>query len=203
MRKFLEVITPATSLDLTVLVTAKEHLGVTGTALDAKIQNWIKQASDAIASHCSRVFGQETVKETFFVDLDADSLVLERYPIASISSVTVDGVALAGTEHIVDKAKGILSRVDGDSLKNWTKGKVEVTYLGGYVLLSGLPYDLEQACLKMVQYAYTQGSRDMAAKRVEVPGVMTVDYWVGAMGTAGELPPDVATLVAPYVSYRM
>jgi uncharacterized phiE125 gp8 family phage protein len=203
MRKFLQVLTPAASLDLTILANAKEHLGITGGALDTKIQTWIKQASDAIASHCSRVFGQETVKETFFITCETDALVLDRFPVSAITSVLVDGVALTSADHVCDHRSGILSKVSRDTLINWRIGKVEVTYVGGYLLLPDLPYDLEQACLKMVQYSYSQSGRDMAAKRIEIPGVQTVDYWVGAMGKAGELPPDVAALVGPYVSMRI
>lgn len=198
MHKTLTVITPASSLDLTVLATAKVHLDVTGTTLDTKIQNWIKQASDAIASECDRVFGKETIKETLYLTGTMDKIVLERTPVASITSVVVDGVTIDAADYTVHKGMGLLSRLSSDVLTCWSGNKIEVTYVGGFELLSELPYDVERACLSLISHYYSAGGRDPLAKRIEIPDVQTVDYWVGSVGQAGQLPPDVVTLIAPY-----
>jgi hypothetical protein len=40
--------------------------------------------------------------------------------------------------------------------------------------------------------------RDPSVKSEEIPGVIRTDYWVGAVGEAGELPPRVVMKLAPY-----
>lgn len=198
MHKSLTVITPASSFDLTVLATAKTHLGITGSSYDTQIQNWIKQASDAIASSCSRVFGKETVKETLYLDRSLETLNLRRCPIDTITSIVVDGTTIDSDDYVVDKEAGVVAKLSSDALSIWSGNKIEITYEGGYELLSELPYDIERACLTLVSHCYSAGGRDPMAKRIEIPDVQTVDYWVGSVGQAGQFPPDVETLIAPY-----
>lgn len=205
MRSVLEIVTPAVSQDLTVLATVKQELGIATlvTTHDAKIQNWIKQASDAISRHCNRVFGQETVKQTIFLDRELRDLVLDRIPVDTIAEVKVDDVALATTDYLVGPQDGILNRLSSGAMSCWSCGKIEISYVGGFTLLSELPYDIERACISMVTALYMQSGRDPLAKRIEIPGVMTTDYWVGGTGRPGELPPDVEALIAPYRSMRV
>jgi uncharacterized phiE125 gp8 family phage protein len=203
MQTTLEVITPALSLDLTVLANVKEQLGIVGTSQDVKIQNWIKQASDAIASRCDRVFARETVKQTIFLDRTLSEIVLARYPVASVTTVHADGVLLDIADYAFDKQKALLLPVASDSLSTWCASKIVVVYIGGYELLPELPYDLERSCITLVSHLYSASQRDPFMKRIEVPGVETVDYWVGGLNKDGKLPPDVEMLIAPYVSYRI
>jgi uncharacterized phiE125 gp8 family phage protein len=202
MQSTLEVITPAASLDLTILANVKEQLGIAGSAFDTRLQNWIKQASDAISSRCDRVFAKETVKQTVFLDRPMRDIVLDRYPVQSVTTVHGDGVLVAAADYAYDKQKALLLPVSSGTLSNWCSSKIQIVYIGGYELLPELPYDLERACITLVSHLYYNTSRDPMMKRIEVPGVDTIDYWVGGLNKEGKLPPDVEMLIAPYVSYR-
>jgi len=199
MQRILSVFSASSTQDLASLASAKANLRITTPDLDTSIQAWISRASAAIASACDRVFGLETVIETFFVSRELESLPLARYPISNISSLTIDGgTTESATDYVADKSSGVLLRLSSGAMSTWCGERVEVAYSGGYSLSSGAPRDLEQACLLMVSYAYSYSRRDVLAKRIEVPDVQSVDYWVGGVGRGGELPPDVLSLISPY-----
>ena len=192
------VTAPAANQDLTTLAIAKDHLGITGSDSDVKIARWIVSASDAIARACLRVFASETISETLFLDQSLESIVLRRYPVTSIATVTLDGTVLDPAEYIVDPETGILIYLISGEKAKWVGSKVGITYVAGYNLTTLTPPSLSQACLALVAHQNSSEGRDPMAKRVEIPDVMTVDYWVGGSGAAGELPPEVVSLVQPY-----
>jgi hypothetical protein len=194
----LEIIEIADTIDLTVLETAKQELGIAAedTSQDAKIARWIHEVSGQVNARVDRVLGRERVKETFELDWAGNlgPLPLRRYPVAQVDSVTEHGVALATDQYRVDGAKGLLYRNFG----RWC-GEVIVTYQAGYQLLGELPYDLEFAALLLLQYR-NSGARDPSLRSESVPGVYEATYWVGSTpGAGGSLPSNVAELLAPYI----
>ena len=210
MNSILTVINAAKSQDLTVLDSVKKEFGISGTLEDAKLAVWIKQASQMIANHCNRVFALETVRETFrfspnaYIQAPAStSLILNRFPVAEIIAVTENDVALDVMDFVVDPWTGIVSRLSGDILVAWPRLKIVVDYTTGYELLTGLPYDVERACISLVRQIRSQSKRDPLAKRIEVPDVSTVEYWVGQIGQSGSMPPDVVDLLAPYMNLKV
>ena len=196
------VVTPGASLDLTTLATVKTELGITDTDNDAWLQTKITQTSVAIASACRRVFQQETVADYFNLGWRScdEALVLSRFPVNEVVSVTESNSVLAADQYDVDSSKGMLYRMRGDCRSAWTGGRIAVTYSAGYVLLTTLPHDLEQACILLVKQNYFAKTRDPLIKSVAIPGVSTYDYWVGSTGKGGGggMPPEVQTLIEPY-----
>jgi uncharacterized phiE125 gp8 family phage protein len=193
----------AANQDLASLAIAKDYLGITGSGSDVKIARWIVSASDAIARACLRVFASETISETLFLDQSLESIVLRRYPVSSIATVTLDGIVLNLAEYIVDPETGILLYLISGEKAKWVGSKVEITYVAGYNLTTSTPPSLSQACLALVAHQNSSEARDPMAKRVEIPDVMTIDYWVGGSGVAGELPPEVVSLIQPYRNWTI
>ena len=183
MESILTVNTPAASLDLTVLATVKLKFGITGTDEDVKISQWIKEASDFIANYCHRVFGKENVTELFRPECYMEYFVLKRIPIVSVTEVIEDGTTLAAANYEIDSDVGAIYRLDDNDVRiSWLPKKITIKYDAGYVLMGELPYDIEAACIELIKEARSAATREPLAKRIEIPDVETVDYWVGGIG---------------------
>lgn len=208
MQSVLVVNTAAVSKDLTTLATVKAECGITDTSEDANIETWIDQASDACAAYCNRVFGQETVTETFrnrfnFVyrhENKLPSILLQRNPITAIT-VTEDGTVLVqDVDFQLDGTEGIIYRLDPntDALTNWSFNKLVVNYTAGWLLMGTLPFNIERACISQVVNTRASAGRDNTVKQESIPGVLETQYWVGTIGQNGALTPDVTALLDPY-----
>ena len=209
MRSIVTVTVPNAESALTTLARVKLELDIlTGnTANDEILELKIDEASSDIEAALGFHVPRETVAETFWHDgliTSPPSLVLNRTPIASITSVVVDDVTYASSLYRYDAGTGELFALDSSGFPTfWCFCKsVVVTYAGGYILPaesnSDLPDGIQGACVDLVQcYWYWKG-RDPTVKSEAAPGVMTYEYWVGAVGEAGELPPNVVMRLAPY-----
>lgn len=206
------VTTPATSRDLTTLQTVKDTWAITGTADDSFLSRAISQCSAAIERYCNRVFIKETVSEDIFLERDSHAymfpvgvapLQLSRWPVASVSSVTEDGAALTvNTDYKIAADRGQLIRLDSDgNPTRWIAQKVVVEYSAGYVLASDatrtLPYDIEDACGRLVWGRYAERRRDPFVKEEVVEGVGRTVYWIPGSDT-GNFPPDIADILDNY-----
>jgi hypothetical protein len=207
----LTVVTPAPSFDLTTLATVKAELGLLTTAEDVNLALWITQASAACAAYCNRVFASETVIETFRNRFNfrfrndstnrVDAIRLERYPVTSIVSMTEDAIPLVvDVDYQLDASTGMMYRLDAtnDAIMQWDFQKLAVQYAGGYALLGALPYNIERACITAVEVFRSSAARDARVKQESIPGVLETQYWVGASGDDGALPPDVTAMLDPF-----
>jgi hypothetical protein len=208
MQSVLIINTPATTYDLTTLATVKAELGLATTAEDVNLATWITQSSNACAAYCDRVFGEETVTETFrnrfnFVyrhENKLPSILLKRNPITAIT-VTEDGTPLArDVDFQLDPDEGIIYRLDSnsDALTSWSFNKLVVNYTGGYALVGNLPHNIERACISQVVNTRASAGRDNTVKQESIPGVLETQYWVGTIGQNGALTPDVTAMLDPY-----
>jgi hypothetical protein len=204
MNSTLTVDTAASTHDLTVLSTVKGELGIDAqeSQHDAALASLIRQASGIVATYCNRVFASEIVTETFWPAQcqPQDCLILSRSPVSAIASVTLDDEVIAASEYRIDAASGLLYRLDASGYPSrWYVGKSAiVAYTAGYQLLDGLPYGIERGTVLLIKEYWSGRGRDPRVKSEDVPGVMSVDYWVGQIGTPGELPPDVRALLDPH-----
>lgn len=201
----LTVTVPANSYDLTVLETVKRGLGITDTASDTLLAEHIHQASGACASWCDRVFALETVSEDFWPDKNGgclpyrDPLQVERFPIETVTSITLDGEVLSSSNYRVNKANGQIYKLDDSGYPcTWSVSKLlTVVYDGGYVLLNDLPYEIEMACIEWVKAVYSSRARDPQVKSENIYDVVSYSYFAGD-GSASEPPGKAKGLLNPY-----
>lgn len=195
----LTIITEATTFDLTTLDVVKSELGVTNGDNDANLIRWIHEASEIVATYCNRVFGLETVEETFRNTWGKSELILSRFPVTEIVTFTADDVLLTQDEDFeVDVDAGLVYRLLDDLRETWDADKVVIRYSAGYDLIGTLPRDLERAAIELVKLQFFSSRRDPLARSVDIPGVMSKSYWVGSVGDNGALPPNITALLDPF-----
>jgi hypothetical protein len=205
MRSKLQVLIPANTQDLTVLETAEVELGLTepDSSNDAQIVQLIHQVSAAVASYCGRVFGEETVAETFWSSACGEginSIVLDRTPITAVISVELDGSELGTGDYDLDERNGVLyfQSLGCSCSRRWFRSLV-VTYKAGYPLLDGVPHDLERAALILMRDQYNAVGRDPNMRSETIPGVHS--YTLGDASSASSsnvVNPQIAGLLDPY-----
>lgn len=200
-KSIVTIVTPADNYDLITVDEFKTDQGITVDTDDAKIALFITQASAVIASYCNRIFSQETISEQFR-NVHSDTLILARFPVASITLVTECGTDLDATDYEVDPDTGLLSRLCGDCLSFWCASKVVAKYVCGY---SVIPSDIKRACMDLVRYNRIKASRDPMLKSLELPGVSVESYWIGAAPgqSYNGIPPDTAALLDGYTARRV
>lgn len=193
----IELITAASSADLTVLANAKAELLVTGTDQDTRIAALITQASGICASYCMRPegFGLATWRETLRLSMSREAIILARDLAPAITSVVVDGVTLAAADYELDGS--LLHRLTDDRLTYWAPGKVVVTYTAGFALLTDLPQEIERACLLTLQSLWAAPGRNPLVRSETAQDVGSVSYLDPRAGMEA-LPPQAAGLLAPW-----
>lgn len=203
----LVVNTPALTKDLTTIERLKAELSIADTASDTLLANLIREASDTINSFCRRPegFGVETVTETFWLATSGhddpltrgpEALILSRDLNPAVASVTEDGTALtANTGFILDGS--VLRRLSAGVTRRWAARQVVVAYSAGFVLLDGLPFDVERVALDLIGTMWAQRGRDFGIRSESVDGVASVSYLDPRAG-AGGLPPHIADRLQPW-----
>lgn len=193
--------------DLTDLATVKAELNVTSGGDDVFFKSLISRASAAAASYCNRVFPVETVTDEFWAQRDPggfclipgkfDPLMLSRFPIVTVTSVTENAVTLVdGTDFRIDADKGQLVRIDGSGYpRSWPSYPIVVTYSAGYATI---PFDVVDAVLRMVKNRFFMRQRDPSLRQQNVPGVLEQTFWIATGSEVGALTPDVADLLDGY-----
>lgn len=192
----LTVTTPASSYDLTLLATVKAELGITDRAEDPNLTRWIKQASEAVAKYCNRVFAEETLTETFRLKSREDGLLLARFPVSAITSVVENDTTLAATDYELasDGGGGVLNRLRYERDWQWPIGKVVVVYTAGYALVTDLPYGVERAAILLVnQYRYA-ATRDPLLRSESTEGAGSSSYFDSILNAG--LAPEVEGLLS-------
>lgn len=195
----LTVTTAADSYDLTTLETVKEELGDTTGVTDTLLRRWITEESANVARYCGRVLARETVTETFDLPVVRRNLRLNRFPVASVTSVIEDADdALDAAYYETDAETGALFRLGGSAVRrDWTAARVVVVYTGGYALLGALPRPIESAVLRLITRRYTARGRDPYLRAMSAPGLGEQQFWIPSDG-GPEMPPDIAGMLASY-----
>lgn len=130
--------------DLVRLSDVKEHLGIKGTsALDARLQMILAGVSEIVRDETGRDWA-EANRTVDAVGSGRPALVLEHYPLVSVTVVRVGGNVLdVGSDPLVDpflgtadifaeKEQGILYRLDGQLSANFATGvEAEAVGFGG------------------------------------------------------------------------
>ncbi len=199
------VTTKASSRRLTTVSRARAMLGFSG-AEDLTVSIAIDQASSRAAMYCQRVFGLETVQQRFeFLSWErnepAEHLIFDRFPVAEITKVVVDGVILDPALYEHDDL--FLYRVTDGRRVCWAGRIVFVEYRAGYTLPSDdeddwtLPDDIERAVILLAGSALSVAGRDPMVKSEQVEGIGQRDFYV--QGASAALPhPEAEAILMPY-----
>jgi hypothetical protein len=227
----LTITTAATDRKLTTLGRAREDVAALKGASDPWLTKAIERASDEVCQIISVARGgitpptlaQETLTEVFRSDRATwvsgtwpfewssdhpparTKLRLARRPVASITSIDIDGTALTAAEYALDGAAGIIERLTTDGVPTaWNGLVVTIVYVAGYgipgsnVLPALLPR-YEEACILLVKDRWLNKDRDQRLRSEEVNGVRNTSYWVGPIdgNDPSGLPAEVARLLYP------
>ena len=174
---------------------------------DKFLERYINTMSGMVSKYCNRKFIADTYTE-YYKGSGRQKLVLNQYPINTITSVKVDSAALtAGTDYVTSDQtyhdQGIIFKEDGWTWYGYLTGlvgeltapvdNIEVVYSAGYTLepeaSRTLPWDLEDAVISMVSFSNEMvGSKHL---KKEVIGPLSSDF-------IQELPWDVKATLDKY-----
>lgn len=204
MKRRVVSVTNETDGGLTTLERVKLELNITGTTYDQLLRLKIKEATSDIEARI-RPIRRATVVEQFWPEvpiggitqrITRGALRVSRYPIRTMTSVVIDGDTLAAGSYRISEDTGELYFLDAGESASWDIGTLGVvTYVGGYLFPEDtgedLPPVLESAVLEMITMYWMSRGRDPLLKSEENPGVARFEYWVGAIGRSGSLPPSI------------
>lgn len=198
------VATPAAITRLSTLDRAKTELGETGTANDAEIGKMLAEAGALAETYCGRVFARQTYSERLGPGRYS-SVWLRRWPVVSLTSITLDGTAqdlTVETTYLLDGATGELRALSDGYPSAWCAAKsLVVVYAAGYLLPEqagrDLPADIESAVLALLRARWRAKGRDPNLRQITTEGVGSETFWISDQpGTS--LPPEVEDMLAPY-----
>lgn len=189
---------------LCALADVKTYFGITSANEDTVITALIAAASAQIENYCNRTFAQASYTETRNGN-DADAIFVRQFPLVSVQSVTVSGLAVpAATDsvsfgytfdddriYIRRNNWNLPGRLGGYPVR-FERGvqNVVLQYTAGYATI---PADLNQACVELV--GWKRAKQERIDKTSETLGQQqTQAFKLDAM------PPSV---VATINTYRM
>jgi hypothetical protein len=216
MRSVVQIITAAENELLTTLVRVKRELGISNGASDDLLKDKIAEASSDIALAIGFRLPREDVSETFWHDEPEHlrphrrhhtpaqtTLFLTRRPEIEVSGVTIDDEPLDAASWRVDPDAGLLDRLSDGHPCAWRFCKaIVVNYAAGYVLpdkgdACTLPRAVEGAVVALVSSYWASRGRDPLLRTEEIPGVISRQFWVGAVGDPQMLPPRILASLDP------
>lgn len=194
----LEIITPAESTRLISIEAARVAIGLADddASQDAALEPLIDQASAAIVGFCGRPLASTTYRETVYSRLALDSLILSRFPVASIASVGIDGADIAADGYRLEAATGIVHRRTPTRCGPfWPAGETVITYTAGYELPDDLPADIQRAAILMLRQSHMAAGRDPLLRSEETDGVASFSFFAAG---AAAVPLEAQALLSPY-----
>lgn len=216
----LRVVTPATATRLTTPSAVAERMDE--PAPSAMTGMLIEGASSVISLYCRRVFGRETVTETWRRSRDnshmrGEALILARNPVMSVTSVVIDDTtidpALIEVDpdgllyHLAPDGGYDISWLDYDRSWHggWYGGVTTVTYVAGWRLPGedgrDLPAAYEEAAIMTVVGMARSAGRDPTLRGVTTDGVGSYQFNSGRFAP-DIIPPQAQSLLLPAINYR-
>lgn len=137
----------------TTLVTLAQarlwcHGDAAETSSDALVALCADAASERLERWTSRVFKSRSRTELHVSDGGVGVCYLQRFPIVSVASLTVDDTAIAADRYTVDGARGRLLLPAGSLFSGGSR--IAVTYTAGYAD-ADLPSDAIEIALELTK----------------------------------------------------
>lgn len=139
----------------------RNYLGLTGTNHDAILDTYIESASEACDIYTFRTkttlgsgfLTHSNVTERHWINEEA-RVVLEEWPVVSISSVTLRGDAVVlDTDYFLRTQEGIMTFFDGSGYRKKETGPIVVSYIAGY---PSVPNRVRTVCLRLGSYWFSR-----------------------------------------------
>lgn len=185
--------------DLTTVEAVNAELNLTSdTANDAEVAGQITAASRIIATECGLIdpvaFALQDVSERFHVRYHErlHALPLSQYPVATITSVTVNSILLDSINYELDPRSGLLWRLNHG---HW-HGDITVIYQGGYDLPDDAEPSLARACIELIRSQRNVVGSDANVRDIWW-GENRISYF-GPQQMNGSMPASIAPLLEPF-----
>ena len=173
---------------LTSLANVKDWLQISNTNSDTLLARMITAFSDAVANYINRDLGLQSYSVTRDGN-GADNMIFINYPVQTVVSLTVDGVAIPARPTF--GANGYVFTATKITLVGYrfTKGSqnVQLSTTAGF---ASIPTELEQAVIEWIADRYA--SRDRIAVNSKSLGGETISY------AQNDIPDPVVAILAPY-----
>jgi hypothetical protein len=149
------------TVDIVTLAEVKTFLNIDGTTYDAELPDYISSASQMVVNAIGPVNAEPRLQT--FPSGQVLALALRYFPVIAVSSVTVNGSALAASAYTLNEADGLLTAASG-----FGYGPVIVTYSAGR---TPIPADIRHATLVLVKHLWaTQRGGAMRGSSEPQPG---------------------------------
>lgn len=183
--------------DLVSLETVKSEFSITvdDVAADARMTRWIKEETAAIQEFVGRPLRGHDMLNRFYPKnfyrstnddwprphygnqppIEFQPLSLSRWPVASITSIAIDGTPV--TTYETNPEIGLVWMLDtSGNRQSWYGQSVDVTYHAGWDDLGTVPFDVQRALLTLVSYRIASKPTERGLRMVSIPGVMERMY---------------------------
>ena len=147
--------------DIVTLAEARQHLNITSSTQDVELQAFIDRASDMVEHASGNYYRTSTQVETF--DGGTSAVVLSRLPVASLTSIVADGVALSSSSYSLNMSTGLLRYKYGTFPGDYDD--LVVTYVTG----STVDALAKQATLEVLRHLW-QTQRGAMGSRAQMAG---------------------------------
>lgn len=169
--------------DLTTTAAFKTYARISGSADDALIASLITAVSNLIEQWLSRTIIQATYNESYDGN-GSDRIYLHNAPVSSVTSVSVDGVAIPQST-LSTQYGWVLTRrtirLRGDTFPKGA-ANVQIVYVAGYATV---PPGIAQACHETVKIRYDETQRKSVSS--QAIGGETTTYIVDDLPKSAEL----------------
>lgn len=182
------------TIALTTLTNARIHLQIPAskTENDAKIERLINSASQHCATYCDRRFISQAYTE-YFHGRRQNFIMPKQWPIVSVSELRISNDrSWTDASSLVDASD--YSIADDDTtivldgfFPNGNKN-IRLMSVCGYATI---PYDLEHACLQMIEWWYRHNERQDIGRTSSSKGDESV-------GVLSEIPKHILQLLEGY-----
>lgn len=188
--------------DLVTLAEVKTQLNITVSDHDTRLAALITNTSARILAYLQTAIVHETVTEKHFGG--KKRIYLKKYPyVSDIAIIDGDGNTVPSTDYLIIAEEGILQHVGLWPTAEESDGKIgrwSITFKAGLAAATAsVQGDIKDACHLWISKRFSRPDPSITSKSV---GDMSLSYAIlgeSADGAPG-VPPDVAQLLAPYVS---
>lgn len=154
-------------MSLTTLANVKAFKNITASEHDSELLRLIPVVDQFVEQYCNRVLEQATVTEYHSGRSGQTVLKLDRYPVASITSLHDDAFRLYGadtllptSDYVLTEPKAGIVRLDGTTFDEGLNN-IKVVYVAGFAPASKEMKLLEEAAIELLWLARDKGDKSL------------------------------------------